>query len=419
MNSKDTKQQPAMRKIVFTFLLALNLVVVYGQKFGGLAPTPPMGWNTWNKFHCDIDENLIKASADAMVSSGLKDAGYLYIVIDDCWHGERDSLGFIHPNPKTFPSGMKALADYVHSKGLKLGIYSDAGNTTCGHRPGSRGHEYQDALTYASWGIDYLKYDWCDTEGINPIGAYTTMRDALHAAKRPILFSMCEWGNGKPWEWAKDIGHMWRTTGDIWACFDCKKDQGGWFSWGVLQILDMQDGLRKYAGPEHWNDPDMMEVGNGMTTGEDRAHFSMWCMLAAPLMTGNDIANMTTETQAILTNKEAIAIDQDRLGVQGYRYSVADSVETWYKPLENGDWAVTFLNRGKTPRRISYDWLKNEWQDDLSNKETSFGKSVYKLRDVWQKKDLMATKKSPQTTKQLFNATLPGHDVIMLRLLKQ
>ncbi len=269
-------------------LLLLFTALVYwqshAQKFEGLAKTPPMGWNTWNKFACNVDENLIRSSADAMVSSGLRDAGYRYIVIDDCWHGKRDSLGFIHPDPTRFPSGIKALADYVHSKGLKMGIYSDAGNKTCGGHPGSRGHEYQDAIMYASWGIDYLKYDWCETEGLKAEGAYTTMRDALHAAGRPIVFSMCEWGTAKPWTWAKDIGHLWRTTGDIYHCFDCEENHGTWSSWGMLQILDMQEGLRKYAGPDHWNDPDMMEVGNGMTLSEDRAHFSMWCMLAAPLM---------------------------------------------------------------------------------------------------------------------------------------
>lgn len=400
-----------MKKLFYTVALAMVLTTAFCQKFPNLAQTPPMGWNTWNKFACNINEELIRASADAMVSSGLKDAGYTYIVIDDCWHGKRDSLGFIHPNPETFPSGMKALADYVHSKGLKLGIYSDAGNTTCGHRPGSRGHEYQDAISYASWGIDYLKYDWCDTDGLSAIGAYTTMRDALYSAGRPIVFSMCEWGTAKPWEWAKDIAHLWRTTGDIYHCFDCKKDNGGWFSWGVVQILDMQDGLRKYAGPGHWNDPDMMEVGNGMTVAEDRSHFTLWCMLAAPLMAGNDIANMTPETKAILTNKEAIAVDQDPLGVQGFRYAIQDSVEIWFKPLQNGDWAVTFFNRSESSREVKFDWKENKVIDDLSSRDAAFDKTVYKIRDLWLKKDA-------GTTKKAFSRTLSSHDVVMLRLTK-
>lgn len=402
---------------IFLFLL---FSAVNAQKFEKLAVTPPMGWNTWNKFHCDINEQLIRSSADALVSSGLRDAGYTYIVLDDCWHGERDSVGFIHENPVAFPSGMKALADYVHSKGLKLGIYSDAGNTTCAHRPGSRGHEYQDALTYASWGIDYLKYDWCDTENINAVAAYTTMRDAIYRSGRPMVFSMCEWGSNKPWEWAKDIGHLWRTTGDIHPCFSCKHDNGGWFSLGVLQILDSQNGLRKYAGPGHWNDPDMMEVGNGMSLSEDRAHFTMWCMLAAPLMAGNDIANMTKETRDILTNGEAIAIDQDVLGVQGYRYSTRDSIETWYKPLDNRDWAVSFLNRSSTQRKISFDWQKNEWLDDeVSKRATAFDRINYKVRDLWQRKDLMRTKKVPLTTKDVFQVTLQPHDAVLLRLIKE
>ncbi len=232
-----------MKKILLFVCLAC--VSAYGQKFENLALTPPMGWNSWNKFADKVNEDLIRQTADAMVSSGMKDAGYEYINIDDTWEGTRDSEGFIQADPKKFPSGMKALADYVHSKGLKLGIYSDAGAKTCGGYPASRGHEYQDALMYAKWGIDYLKYDWCGCEDLNAKGAYTTMRDALHAAGRPIVFSICEWGSNKPWEWAGNVGNLWRTTGDIYPCFDCKQDHGTWYSWGVLQILDQQEGLRK------------------------------------------------------------------------------------------------------------------------------------------------------------------------------
>lgn len=401
-----------MRRFLLLIVAVLSAIPAFTQKYPGLATTPPMGWNTWNKFACNIDEKLIRQAADEMVSSGLRDAGYTYIVIDDCWHGQRDSLGFIHPNPETFPSGMKALADYVHSKGLKFGIYSDAGNTTCGGRPGSRGHEYQDAISYASWGVDYLKYDWCATDGLNAVGAYTTMRDALYAAKRPVLFSMCEWGSNKPWEWAKDVGHMWRTTGDIYACWDCKHDHGGYFSWGVLKILDMQDGLRKYAGPGHWNDPDMMEVGNGMTVAEDRSHFTMWCMLAAPLMVGTDLAKMRPEVKNIFTNKEVIAIDQDVAGIQGFKYASKDSVETWFKPLANGDWALCFLNRGSGKIKIEFDFSKNLVSDSLSGRETSFDKVTYRLHDLWAKKELGSTKKP-------LKAELFSHDVLMIRLIKQ
>src|SRR4030042_3755289 len=264
-----------MRITFFLILFFLAVQICHPQKFTDLAKTPPMGWNSWNKFGCNVNEKLIRETADAMVSSGMKEAGYQYINIDDCWHGQRDSLGFIHPDPNHFPSGIKTLADYIHSLGLKFGIYSDAGWKTCAGKPGSRGHEYQDALQYAQWGVDYLKYDWCNTEGLKAEGSYLTMRDALYAAGRPIVFSICEWGDNKPWEWGKNIGHLWRTTGDIAAVFQGVVDHGSWSSLGILRILDLQEGLRVHAGPGQWNDPDMLEVGNGMTTNEDRAHFSM------------------------------------------------------------------------------------------------------------------------------------------------
>jgi alpha-galactosidase len=339
----------------------------------------------------------------------MKDAGYRYINIDDCWHGERDSIGFIHPDPEHFPSGMKALADYVHVRGLKLGIYSDAGWKTCGGRPGSRGYEFQDAMQYAGWGIDYLKYDWCNTNALNAEGAYLTMRDALYKAGRPVVFSLCEWGNNKPWDWGKDVGHLWRTTGDITACFDCVVDHGTWKSWGVMQILDMQDNLRIHAGPDHWNDPDMMEVGNGMAVNEDRAHFSIWCMLAAPLIAGNDLRNMSAETIAILTNKNAIAINQDSLGIQGFRYAVRDSVEIWLKPLAANAWAVCFLNRAKTLRTVKFDWKEEAVIDELSGREFAPGKKTMQTYDIW------LNRKTGDTEKAL-GSDIPGHDVLMLLL---
>lgn len=385
----------------------------FGQKFEKLALTPPMGWNSWNRFGCDVNERMIRDMADAMVATGLKDAGYEYIVIDDCWHGERDSLGFIHANPEHFPSGIKALTDYVHSKGLKFGIYSCAGYKTCAGRPAGRGHEYQDALMYARWGVDYLKYDWCNTEGLNTEGAYMTMRDALYNAGRPIVFSLCEWGNSKPWLWGEKVGHLWRTTGDVYDCFDCKFDHGGYFSWGVLQILDMQKDIRQYAGPGHWNDPDMMEVGNnGLTVNESRAHFTMWCMLAAPLMAGNDITKMTPETKNILINKEVIAIDQDSLGIQGLKYSIKDSVEIWFKPLKNDAWAVVFLNRTTKPVSIQFDWKANIVNDDFSKRKFDANVMNYQLRDVWAKQEL------GNTTKAL-NVQVQGRDVLALVLKKE
>ena len=398
--------------LLLVTVLACSLLPLQAQKFQGLALTPPMGWNSWNKFACNVSEELIRETADAMVATGMKDAGYEYVIIDDCWQVSRDSLGFIVADPKRFPSGIKALADYVHAKGLKFGIYSCAGNKTCGGRPAGRGHEYQDALSYAKWGVDYLKYDWCDTENLNAIGAYTTMRDAMYAAGRPIVFGLCEWGNNKPELWAKEVGHLWRTTGDIYNCFDCVQNNGTWKAFGVMQIMDKQDGLRKNAGPGHWNDPDMLEVGNGMSLNESRAHFSIWCMLAAPLIAGNDLRSMTSETQSVLANKEVIAIDQDSLGIQGFRHTAKDSVETWLKPLKKGEWAVCLLNRSNTPRVVALDWKTFSVTDSLSNRTlNTTAKEVYKLRDLWLKKNVGDTRKP-------LKATIPGHDVLCLKLFK-
>jgi alpha-galactosidase len=394
------------------FLMLVTVVCAGGlhaQKFEQLALTPPMGWNSWNKFGCNIDEMVIRQTADAIVSSGMKDAGYQYVNIDDCWHGARDSLGFIHADSARFPSGIKALADYVHSRGLKLGIYSDAGSKTCGGRPGSRGYEHQDALMYAKWGVDYLKYDWCNTEALKAEGAYMTMRDALYATGRPIVLSICEWGTDKPWLWGPKIGHLWRTTGDIYSCFDCIKDNVTWQAHGVMQILDMQKDLRQYAGPGHWNDPDMMEVGNGLTPNEDRAHFSMWTMLAAPLIAGNDIRSMPKDVAGVLTNRDVIAVDQDSLGVEGFQYSARDSVEIWFKPLVRGDWAMVVLNRAQAPRDVRFDWSRETVTDTLSNRSAAFNSTMYRVRDLWTKKDL-------GTTKRALTAKVPGRDVLMVRL---
>lgn len=399
-------------KRILLLILCLAGVGAQAQKFDQLALTPPMGWNSWNKFGCNISEDLIRQTADAMATNGMKEAGYEYVNIDDCWHGQRDDRGFIQPDPKRFPSGMKALADYVHSKGLKLGIYSDAGNKTCGGKPASRGHEYQDALTYAGWGIDYLKYDWCNCDDLKAQGAYATMRDALHAAGRPVVFSLCEWGSNKPWEWGKKVGHLWRTTGDITPIFDGIKDHGTWKSFGVLAIIDLQNGLREYAGPGHWNDPDMLEVGNGMSVNEDRAHFSMWCMLAAPLIAGNDLRKMSPETLAVLANRDVIAVDQDALGVEGFRHSETNGVEFWFKPLQNDAWAMCVLNRSNTVQKVTFNWQSEAVTDAFAKREAKFDTTTYALRDLWIGKDA-------GTTKEPLSAEVPGHDVLMLRLSKQ
>jgi len=353
-----------------------------------LAPKPPMGWNSWNRFGCNVDEKMIRGMAEAMVSRGLKAAGYEYVVIDDCWQVSRDARGAIVADPERFPSGIKALADYVHSLGLKFGLYSCAGTKTCEGRPGSQGYEEQDARQYAAWGVDYLKYDWCHTEGLAAQPAYKKMREALESARRPIVFSICEWGRSEPWLWAKDVGHLWRTTGDI---------EDKWES--VIKILDLQAGLESYAGPGHWNDPDMLEVGNGgLTFEESKAHFSLWCLLAAPLIAGNDLRTMTKETAFILTNPDVIAVDQDKLGIQGRRLRIDGSVEVWVKPLADGSKAVVLLNRGLAPAIVSVSW-----------KELGVETSTAEVRDLWLRSDLGRFLSGYLTR-------VPSHGVVMFKV---
>ncbi|MEI9947382.1 MAG: glycoside hydrolase family 27 protein [Chitinophagaceae bacterium] len=397
------------------FLIIALILTFAGnaQKWDGLALTPPMGWNSWNTFQGNINEKLVIETADAMVSSGMKDAGYVYLVLDDAWMAkERDSkTGDLVADPVKFPGGMKSVADYVHSKGLKFGLYNCAGTLTCAGYPGTRGYEYQDARFYASVGIDYLKFDWCSSDGINAREAYTTMSKALKLAGRPILFSLCEWGQNKPWTWAAPVGHIWRTTGDITAQFEGVRSHGTWSSSGVMRILESQDTLREYAGPGHWNDPDMLEVGNGLSQSEDRAHFSMWSMIAAPLIAGNDIRKMSSVTNAILINKEVIAINQDSLGIQAMKYAAFDSVETWIKPLKNGDWAICFLNRKNTPQPLPVDWMFGPIDDPVAKRTLDIKTTGYKIHDIWEKKDV-------GTTKKLSSLIIAPHDVVLLRLIK-
>ncbi len=363
----------------------------------GLAKTPPMGWNSWNKFGCNVSEDLIKGMADVLVSSGMKDAGYDYIVVDDCWQVDRDKEGNIIPDAKRFPSGMKALADAIHAKGLKFGIYSDAGTLTCQKRPGGRGYEFQDARQYAAWGVDYLKYDWCSHGTQDSEASYTLMRDALVKAGRPIVFSLCEWGSTKPWLWAGPVGNLWRTTGDIQDCWDCKKPWGG-LGWTL--ILDQQVGLESYAGPGHWNDPDMLEVGNGgMSDEEYRAHFSMWCILASPLMAGNDLRTMSPAIREILTNKEAIAVNQDAAGLEGRKVRDDGDIEIWSKQLGDGSRAVALLNRSPNSADVSVNWTDIGYPATLSAA----------VRDLWAHKDL-------GTMKERFTAQVPSHGVVLVKV---
>jgi alpha-galactosidase len=387
-------------KKLFLLLIILSLTIsVSAQKFEGLAKTPQMGWNSWNTFAANINEQLVKDMADAFLNLGLKDAGYEYILLDDGWMDmQRDKDGNLVPHPVKFPKGIKAVSDYVHSKGLKFGLYNCAGNKTCAGYPGSRGHEYQDALKYAEWGVDYLKYDWCDTGELNPKEAYTTMRDALHAAGRPVFFSMCEWGTAAPWEWAENIGHSWRTTGDIFACFDCIEDHGTWQSWGVMQILNMHDNnvLRKTAGPGHWNDMDMLEVGNGsLTFHENQSHFTLWAILNSPLILGNDLRDMSEETLGILTNRDIIALNQDVSGIQGFKYTNIGSVEVWVKPLANNEWAICFLNHSTTAAEFDFNWNGQTIKDEIFGHEVTFSKeNVYKIRNLYTGKEIGDTKKA-------------------------
>ncbi|MEA3479132.1 MAG: glycoside hydrolase family 27 protein [Bacteroidota bacterium] len=395
-----------MKKIlIIKFIVCLTLLTVSAQSFDELAKTPPMGWNSWNKFGCDVSETLIKEMADAMVSSSMRDAGYQYIVIDDCWQIDRDSSGYIIADPERFPSGIKALADYIHKLGLKFGIYSCAGSKTCQGRPGSRGHQFQDAMQYAAWGVDYLKYDWCHNEGQNAKAAYKTMSDALKTCGRPIVFSICEWGRDKPWEWGKGIGHLWRTTPDIRNMYQGKVNWGGL---GIVDIIDRQADLWKYAGPGHWNDPDMLEVGNkGLTRDENVTHFSMWAMLAAPLMAGNDLRNMSADVKKILTNKEVIAINQDPLGKQAIRWLDMGNKEVWVKFLKNDELAICFMNRSDFPWKENYNWERLNIYH--GGKVIKFKKMLYTIRDLWKHKGL-------KTTQKFLELNIPSHGVLMVKL---
>jgi len=387
------------------------LVAVVGLSFGGVialaqevAQTPPMGWNSWNYFAARVDDAGVRAAADQMIATGMKDAGYIYVNIDDTWQGKRDESGVLHANEK-FPD-MKALADYVHSKGLKLGIYSGPGAQTCAKYEGSLGHEEQDAKMYAEWGIDYLKYDLCsfrqtmDQQAPNDRpaqmkmmhDAYDKMGKALKATGRPIVYSFCQYGWDAVWEWAPSLGgNLWRTTGDIRPAWD-----------SVYSILSEQEGLESYAGPGHWNDPDMLEVGNGrLNIRENRSHFSMWAMLAAPLLAGNDLPNMKPEIKEILTSKDVIAIDQDKLGKQGRRVYSEGEVDVWERDLAGGAKAIAVLNAGSDrysthPFHLSLEKLGLH--------------GAQKGRDLWAKTDITLTDGMP--------IEIASHDILLVRIEK-
>ena len=359
----------------------------------GLARTPPMGWNSWNKFASRVDDATVRTIADAMVSSGMRDAGYVYINIDDTWEAGRDAQGNIQTNKK-FPD-MKALADYVHSKGLKLGIYSSPGPNTCAGYEGSYGHEEQDARTYAAWGIDYLKYDWCGARNLytdeEMQAVYQIMGDALLKQKRPIVYSLCQYGRQDVWKWGAEVGgNLWRTTGDIRDAWD-----------SMTRIGFNQNDLAPYAKPGHWNDPDMLEIGNGaMSNDEYKTHMSLWAILAAPLLAGNDLRSMTPEILAILINKEVIAVDQDKLGKQGQRVWQAGEQEIWTRQLSGGAIAVALFNRANVEAKVTLR------PGDL--KLNSFRKA----RDLWSHQAVTWPSDGE------YSVVIPSHGVMMLKLSK-
>ncbi|MFF2412631.1 NPCBM/NEW2 domain-containing protein [Streptomyces sp. NPDC058092] len=359
----------------------------------GLALTPPMGFNNWNSTHCraEFNESMVKGIADIFVEKGLKDAGYEYVNLDDCWaKPQRNADGELEADPQRFPNGIKAVADYVHSKGLKIGIYTSAGTKTCDSvgLPGALGHEYSDARQFADWGIDYLKYDNCNNQGVDARQRYTTMRDALAATGRPIVYSICEWGQNKPWEWAGELGNLWRTTGDI-------ND-----SWGsMLSIMKQNLPLAAAAGPGHWNDPDMLEVGNGgMTDTEYRTHFSMWSVMAAPLLIGSDLRKASPETFEILSNHEVIAVDQDPLGKQGTVLSSADGRWVVTKEMQDGSRVVALFNETGSAQRIS-----------TTAEAAGLSKATaYTMRDLWEH--------TTYNTAGSVSATVPAHGTVLLRI---
>lgn len=355
-----------------------------------LARTPPMGWNDWYQYECKVSDSIIRANADALVSTGMKAAGYVYINIDDCWEGKRDEKGFIHANER-FPD-MKALGDYIHSKGLKFGIYSSPGPATCARYEGSYGHEQQDAQTYAEWGVNFVKYDWCSARRVYKPGemqaAYRKMYDAIRSTERPMVFSFCQYGLGAVWRWGAETGgNMWRTTDDI----------GGDYN-RVMSFGFQQNGLERFAGPGHWNDPDILQIGIGqLSNDEGRSQMALWCILAAPLLAGNDLTKMSKETLDTLTNPEAIAVDQDPLGIQGRRVWQEGSLEVWMKPLADGGKAVGLFNRGLSAMPMTVRF------EDIGAGHKA------EVRNLWTRKDLGVFVES-------FTADVPMHGAAFIKV---
>jgi alpha-galactosidase len=370
----------------FILFLAFAGPVTRAQELGA---TPPMGWNSGNHYGCKVTEAIVKEQAHAMANNGMKAAGYEYVNVDDCWQGKRDAKGFIHTNSR-FPD-MKALGDYIHNLGLKFGIYSSPGPKTCAGYTGSYRHEKQDAETYASWGIDYLKYDWCSARQVykpsEMPAVYKKMHEALVATGRPIIYSLCEYGMDRVWRWGPSVGgNLWRTTDDITDNYT----RMAFIGFG-------QQGLARFAGPGHWNDPDMLEVGNGhMSPDEYRTHMSLWCILAAPLISGNDLASMSQETLSMLTNPEVVAVDQDPAGNEGYRVWQEGPLQVWVKPLADGSKAAGLFNEGESPMPVTVHFKEFGLSGEVA------------VRDLWARKDL-------GTFSGTYTAQVPRHGVVMIK----
>lgn len=357
----------------------------------GLGMTPQMGWNSWNHFHCKINQSVVEKTADAFISLGLDKLGYKYINVDDCWAKSRDESGVIQPDPKAFPD-FQGMIDYVHSKGLFFGLYSDAGIDTCAGRPGSLGYEDVDARTYANWKVDYLKYDNCNNNKTKPETRYPVMRDALNKTGQPIFFSMCEWGQDDPATWAPTVGNSWRTTGDI---------RDGWDS--MIRIADENNVWADQAGPGGWNDPDMLEVGNGNMTGtEYQTHMTLWSLMKAPLLIGCDLSKMSSDTLRILTNPEVIAVNQDKMGVQGEKLGSLSSVEVWGGPLDGGSFVMVLLNKGLVETTITGLWA----DIGLDSSRSAM------VRDLWKRQDLGVMTNG-------VSDDVPSHGVMMYKISPQ
>jgi alpha-galactosidase len=374
------------------FRLLLALVTIAAVEIpaleNGLARTPPMGWNTWYDLQGNYNDSVIRQMADAMVSSGMKEAGYQYINLDDLWQGSRDAQGDLQPDPQKFPNGMKAVIDYVHSKGLKFGMYSDAGASGCSGRIGAYPHYVQDAAQWAAWGADFVKLDWCGGgNGESAVQRYSEFRDAIKKSGRPMVFNICNWGQGSPWTWGDTVGNCWRTTGDIGQ--------------SVWPVADANQALYQYAKPGSWNDPDYLTFvhNSHANQAEAQSQFSIWSIMAAPLIAVADLRTIQPWVKDVLTNKEAIAVDQDSMGVQGHKIKSVGGLEVWVKPLRNSNWAVGLFNRSGSSTSIPFVW------SDIGIAATT---TAY-VRDLWAHKNLGSFTGS-------FSTTVPAAGCALVRV---